>query len=62
MEWYFKVKKTRPGSMGRYLAWCARTPHLGEGPLDVPFEFETHAEFADTSEEALEKLRREVLN
>lgn len=59
-EWHFKVRKTRDGS--QFIAWCAKTPVLGDGPLDVDFNIETFFQFAPTPEEAIMALKREVLN
>lgn len=59
-EYHFKCKKSR-GPFG-YLAWCAKTPYLGDGPLDVDMAIETHFVFADTEDDALRKLRAEVYN
>jgi hypothetical protein len=66
-DWYFAVREARnhsPDSPGdRYLAWCAKTPDLGDGPLDVDWSRDdVHAEFAESEDAALTKLKREVLN
>lgn len=55
--WYARVRRT---SGGEWMAWCAPTPDLGRGPLDVAFDKAVHFEFAPTPWEALVKLRSEV--
>jgi hypothetical protein len=60
-EWNFKVRMARNRGKIQFLAWCARTPDLRDGPLEIPLSEEVHFEFADTAEEALSKLKREVL-
>jgi hypothetical protein len=61
-EWHFKVKRTRSGSPLPFLAWCAKTPMLGNSPLDMDFtEREVYFEFGETADEALTKLKKEVL-
>lgn len=60
-EWHFKVRQMRDGS-GQYLAWCARTPDLHEGPLEISLTEEVHFEFGATEQAALQKLKAEVLN
>ena len=61
--WQFKVRPVlRPSPLGKYLAWCARTTDLGNSPLDVDFAEEVHAEYGETAEEALLKLKKEVFN
>lgn len=60
-NWYFKVRPVRDDP-GNWLAWCARTPNLGNGPLKIdPWE-ETHFEFGETADAAMAKLKAEVLN
>lgn len=59
-EWQFRVRRCRNGLPG-FVAWCARTHDLGNGPLDVSAAEETHFEYGPTAEEALGKLKREVL-
>jgi hypothetical protein len=59
-EWRFKVRPTRYGQ--EWLAWCAKTDNLGDGPLSVDFGLDCHFEFGSTAEDALSKLKREVLN
>lgn len=58
-EWYFECREAK--IIEGFLAWCAKTPDLGEGPLDVPFELTVYFEFGSTAEEALKKLKRQVL-
>lgn len=60
-EWFFRVRPSR-GDPSRFLAWCAKTPDLGNDPMLLAFGLTVHAEFADTPEEAMTKLKREVLN
>jgi len=59
-QWYFKAKRARNGE--GWIAWCAKTPLLGEGPMDVDFSEDVYFEFGESKHEALAKLRREVLN
>ena len=58
--WNFAVRKMNhaPG----YVAWCAKTKELGNGPLEVEWGLEVHVEIADTADGALAKLKREVFN
>jgi hypothetical protein len=59
-EWHFK---SRPSIRGEFcLAWCAPTPNLGDGPLDVDRAIDCHFEFGRTEEEALARLREAVKN
>jgi hypothetical protein len=59
-EWYFKSKRY---DHGRWLAWCAKTPELGDNPLEIdPSNPDVYFEFADTEEQAIAALKREVLN
>jgi len=59
-EWYFKVRKTRTGD--EFIAWCAKTSLLGNGPLQVGLDEDVFCQFGRTEQEALDKLKREVLN
>lgn len=59
MEWRFAV---RPSPSGGFIAWCAKVADLGSGPLDIPLDVEVYFAFADSKEEALRRLRREVLH
>ena len=54
-EWHFKTRACQqtPG----WLAWCARTAELGNGPMDVHPRHDVHFKFGETEEEALQKLR-----
>jgi hypothetical protein len=58
--WWFiaRPRILAPGSM----AWCAKTPALGANPLDVDIGQDVHFEFGETADEALRKLKAEVLN
>jgi hypothetical protein len=57
--WNFKV---RPARGGGFLAWCARADNLGDGPMDIAAHEEVHFEFGTTADEAMAKLRAEVLS
>jgi hypothetical protein len=62
-EWHFKVRLSNAGYGKEYLAWCAHVGvDLRNGPLQIALDEEVHFEFGTTPEEALSKLRREVLN
>lgn len=61
MTWHFKARPSRT-IKGEFIAWCAKTEELGDGPLDVAFDLEVHFEFGSSEDEALSKLRKEVLN
>ena len=64
-EWYFKVRPSRAGmgSDKAFLAWCAKTPYLSDGPISVQlWGEEVYSTFGRTADEALSKLKREVLN
>lgn len=52
--WHYKVRPTRTGHL--YLAWCAKTVDLKDGPLDIPRHIEVHAEFGDSADEAVTAL------
>ena len=59
--WHFKVRLARhQAGNAKFVAWCARTPDLGDGPLDIDPAEEVHAEFGETEAESLLKLKREV--
>jgi hypothetical protein len=58
-EWFFAARPTRCGD--RYLAWCAKTAELGDGPMAIPASEEVHFEFGWSADEALEKLYKELL-
>lgn len=58
--WWFTARPcTRTAG---WLSWCAKTPRLGSGPMDVDPSQDVHFEFAATAGEALRKLKAEVLN
>lgn len=57
--WHFKA---RPSIRGGFIAWCARTPDLGNGPLDVDWSMDVRFAFGETAEEALAAVKREVLS
>lgn len=59
--WHFKVRpsRTRPGE---FVAWCAKTEDLGDGPLDIDPSEDVYFEFGKSADEAMTKLRAEVLN
>lgn len=60
-DWYYAVRPARnlgdPAS--KYVAWCARTPDLGIGPIDRDLD-DCHVRFAATPEAALAGLRAEM--
>lgn len=58
-DWHFKARPARLHS--GFLAWCAKTPALGDGPLDVDRDCDVYASFGDTAEAAIAALKREVL-
>lgn len=61
--WYFKARRLRgrqPIARCQFIAWCARTPNLGSGPLDISAQFDTYVKFGETQGEAIEKLHREI--
>jgi hypothetical protein len=62
-EWRFKVKRSKFDALiprHQFIAWCAKTDELGDGPMDVDFSLEVHFEFGATAEDALRKLKQEV--
>jgi hypothetical protein len=62
--WFFAVREARlpPLAGRRYVAWCARTPDLHNGPLEVDWAEDVHFEFADTASEAMSRLKAYVLS
>lgn len=56
-KWHFKVTPCRGG---KFMAWCAQTPVLGNGPLDVAPAEEVYFQFGDTPEYALYRLKAEL--
>jgi hypothetical protein len=58
-DFYCRVRRARAGRH-RYVAWAARTPELGNGPLEVPFAEDCYFEFGDSVEEAMERLSRDL--
>lgn len=58
--WFFEVRPTR--NVVGYIAWCAKTNKLGDGPLDVAFNEEVHFAFGSTAQAALGELKREVFS
>jgi hypothetical protein len=58
--WFFKVRECTHSE--QFIAWCAKTAYLGNSPMDIPAHEEVHFDFGATPEEALSKLKREVLN
>lgn len=59
-EWYFTSRPCLV--MEGFLAWCAKSPDLGENPLDPSPELDVHFEFGATAEEAIGKLKRKIFN
>jgi hypothetical protein len=57
--WYFKVRRCCFSNM--FIAWCAHTPDLQNGPLEIDPDQDVHFEFGWTAKEALFKLKCEVL-
>jgi hypothetical protein len=57
--WYFRVRRCRQSA--GFIAWCAKSEHLGDGPMDVPSNMECHFEFAATAEGALTRLQAEIM-
>ena len=61
--WYFKVRPVHhPSVLGEYIAWCAHTPDLRDGPLEVDLAEEVYSQFGSSAEDALAKLKAEVLS
>jgi len=59
-EWRFKARRTSAVSGGGWMAWCAKTDDLKNGPLEIDDSIEVHFEFGATEEEALSKLKRSL--
>ena len=60
-SWHFRVRPIGTAK-DRFIAWCAENPNLGDNPLLIDWaQNEVHVEFADTAEEALQRLQAEVL-
>jgi hypothetical protein len=57
-DWYFKVILDYDG----FLGWCAKTPNLGNSPLEVDFNETVHFDYGETAEDVIKKLSREVFN
>lgn len=61
-EWYFTARLVRGSDcLGKWCGWCAKIPELGDSALDIDPKLETHVEFAETFDEVIAKLKREVL-
>jgi hypothetical protein len=58
-DWFYRARPARNGIPG-YIAWCAKVPELGDSPLDIAIGIEVHCAFADTLEEAIAKMWREM--
>lgn len=58
--WRFAVVET--DLPNQFIAWCAQSDDLGNGPLDIPFDIDVHFEFASSEDEAIRKLKAEVLS
>jgi hypothetical protein len=56
-KWYWKCRKGRHPAGEYYIAWCAKTLVLGDGPPKDPSVYIT---WQDTPQEAIAALRREV--
>ncbi len=62
-NWYFRARVTSMGGEWTGLAWCAQTPDLGNGPLDIDYSREdVHFEFGETPEDALRRLKTKVFS
>ena len=59
-DWYFKVICNDGNN--NFLGWCAKTPNLGNSPLEVDFNETVHFDYGDTAEDVIKKLSLEVLN
>lgn len=59
-EWFFAVRPRNHGA--GFIAWCAKSPHLANGPLQVDLGIEVHVRFGRTEDEALQELKAEVLS
>ena len=55
--WYYKVKPTLAGP---FVAWCAQTEVLGDGPLQVDPREVVFFRYGPTPEHALAQLKLEV--
>lgn len=58
--WRFAVRACRNGA--GFIAWCAKSDDLANGPLEVDATEEVHFEFGPTADEALGRLKRSVLS
>lgn len=63
-DWFFAVRPTRnlKSPREKFMAWCARTPLLGDGPLDISIYDDVHVEFGPSADAALKKLQRSLLH
>jgi hypothetical protein len=55
----FKVASCRRGSK-KFIAWCAKTPVLGNGPLEVAPAEEVYFQYGDTPEYVLYRLKQDL--
>lgn len=62
-DWRFAVRKTIRGIPSHaWIAWCAKgIDDLGGGPLDIPLDVEVYSQFGASRDEAVAKLKAEVL-
>lgn len=56
LNWFFRVRRCGHGEPG-FVAWCAKTPDLRDGPLEVDWNEEVHFEFGATEREAISRLK-----
>lgn len=60
-DWYIAVRPCKFVRNGPYfVAWCAKTPELGDNPLAVDFSETVYFEHGDTADEAIRKLKRSI--
>lgn len=60
-SWYFAVKPCEHPDLPNYLAWCSQQPLVADHPLREPEDREIYFEFGRTKEEAIARLKAEVL-
>lgn len=60
-EWFFACRPCRNDSVHKFIAWCAKIPDLTDGPLEVASEADVYVQFGEMAEDALDLLKKEVL-
>jgi hypothetical protein len=63
-KWYFRARECRNGTWAndkKYIGWCAQTPFLGNGPIDIGFDYDVRFQFGSSENEVLGRLKAEVL-